>query len=229
MKYGTINLGQIEAAINKLGGQDVFERLLTCNSVNVTFSDGNAEVVARDPITSVWKTITIGSAFDEEIVNCARKLLNLPDGAKVDRQEHAALLFSLTFKERGINVGTWAADIMKQDAFTVSPSVQQVSLANLSVREMGFTGPTRFDTICQWIKEHGELCQAEDGPQLRLQYEGQPLGEWIRVAIKPIRDSAGDLDVFYVGHNNGGLWLRIDDVRPGILWHPDCRFVVRVL
>ena len=202
MKYGTINLGQIEASINKLGGQDVFERLLTCNSVNVTFSDGKAEVVATDPITSVWKTITIGNISQEK--------------------------FTPTIKERGMNVSEWSVDMMKQDAFTVVSQEEQIDLVVVSVRDLGFDKTTRYDAICARAKERGlELCPAEVGPQLRLQYLDQPLGEWIRVAMEAIRDSDGDLEVFGVGHYGDGLWLGSLYGRPGSLWSPDDRFVFR--
>ena len=202
MKYGTINLGQIEAAINKLGGQDVFERLLTCNSVNVTFSDGKAEVVATDPITSVWKTITIGNISRDKFIP--------------------------TLKERGMNVSDWSADMMKQDAFTVAGQEEQIDLVVVSVRDLGFDKATRYDAICARAKERGlELCPPEVGPQLRLQYLDQPLGEWIVIAMEAIRDSDGVLRVFGVGRSDVGLWLRSIFGRPDFLWGPGLRFVCR--
>lgn len=202
MKYGTINLGQIEAAINKLGGQDVFERLLTCNSVNVTFSDGKAEVLATDPITSIWKTITIGNISRDKFIP--------------------------TLKEHGMNVSDWSADMMKQDAFTVVDKEEQINLVNISVADLGFDQATRYDAICQRAKERGlELCPPEVGPQLRLQYLDQPFGEWIRVAMEAIRGSDVDLDVFVVGHDDDGLWLHSRYGNPDDLWDPDDRFVFR--
>ena len=202
MKYGTINLGQIEAAINKLGGQDVFERLLTCNSVNVTFSDGKAEVLATDPITSIWKTITIGNISRDKFIP--------------------------TLKEHGMNVSDWSADMMKQDAFTVVDKEEQINLVNISVADLGFDQATRYDAICQRAKERGlELCPPEVGPQLRLQYLDQPFGEWIRVAMEAIRDSDGDLLVFRVVRNDVGLWLYSYYGSPDDLWDPDDRFVFR--
>lgn len=202
MKYGTINLGQIEAAINKLGGQDIFERLLTCNSVNVTFSDGKAEVVATDPITSIWKTITIGTIPREK--------------------------FTPTLKERGMNVSDWPADMMKQDAFTVVSQEEQIDLVVVSVRDLGFDKATRYDAICQRAEERGlELCPPEVGPQLRLQYLDQPLGEWLVIAMEAIRDSIGGLSVFCVAHSDDGLWLSRRYGFPGLCWLPDDRFVFR--
>ncbi len=202
MKYGTINLGQIEAAINKLGGQENFERLLTCNSVNVTFSDDKAEIVEYDPITSIWKTITIGGIAKDQ--------------------------FGRTLKERGVNVSYWSADMMKQDAFTVAQEEEQIDLVNVSVAELGFDKATRYDAICARAKERGlDKCPSEVGPQLRLQYLDQPFGEWLRVAMEAIRDSDGDLHVFFVGHDDDGLWLDGDYGGSDSLWSPDSRFVFR--
>ena len=202
MKYGTINLGQIKDAINKLGGQENFERLLTCNSVNVTFSDGKAEVVARDPITSIWKTPTIGTIPRDKFIP--------------------------TLKERNMNVNDWSADMMKQNAFTVVEQEQQIDLVNISVRELGFDRATHYDAICARAKELGlELCPPEVGPQLRLQHLDQPLDEWLCVAMEPIRDSDGDLGVFLVERDDDGLWLSSDYGRPDTLWLPDDRFVFR--
>jgi hypothetical protein len=202
MKYGTINLGQIEAVINKLGGQENFERLLQCNSVNVTFSDGRAEVVSIDPVTSIWKTITIGNISRDKFIPA--------------------------LKVRGMNVSDWSADMMKQDAFTVAEQEQQIDLVNVSVAELGFDNATRYDAICARAKERGlELCPPEVGPQLRLQYLDQPLGEWLRVAMEAIRDSDGDLCVFSVVHHDGGLWLYSYYGKPDSRWAPDDRFVFR--
>jgi hypothetical protein len=197
-KYGTWNRGQDEALLNRLGGQEVAERLLRCKSVNVTFSDGKAEVVARDPITSIWKTITIGNISRDKFIS--------------------------TFKERGMDVDNWAADMMKQDAFTV----EQIDLVNVSVGELGFGKATRYDAICQRAKERGlELCPLEVGPQLRLQYLDQPLGEWFIVAMEAIRDSDGDLRVFAVEHGGDGLWLGGEYGSPGCLLYPGRRLVFR--
>jgi hypothetical protein len=201
-KYSTWNRGQDEALLNKLGGQEVAERILTCSSVNVTFSDSKAEVVATDPVTSIWKPITIGNISRDKLI--------------------------LILKERGINVGDWVADMMKQDAFTVAQKEEQIDLVNVSVAELGFDKATRYDAICARAKERGlELCPPEVGPQLRLQYLDQPLGEWIRVAMEAIRDSGGLLRVFSVGHRDDGLWLSSFYGKPDSLWFPGYRFVFR--
>lgn len=203
MKYGTVNFGQVEAAINKLGGLDVFERLLTYNLVTVTFRDGKVEIVAIDPVTSIWKSITIGNIPRDQL--------------------------GTTITERGMNVGKWAVDMMTQKAFVVSTTTQEhVALVRRSPAELGFTDVARYHAICARGIEIGlELCQPEDGPQLRLQYPDQPKGEWLIMAMKAIRDSGGSLGVFGVGRDGRGRYLSSDSGGPDRLFDPDSLFVFR--
>lgn len=198
-KYSTWNRGQEKELLNKLGGKEIAERILTCDSVDVTFSDGKAEVVATDLITSIWKTITIGN---------------------VPRDQFGST--------RSMIVSDWSADMMKQDAFTVVSQEEQIDLVVVSVAELGFKEATHYDVIYQRAKERDlELCPAEVGPQLRLQYTDQPLNEWLIIAMEAIRDSGDALSVFRVGHDDDGLWLNGDFGNPGDLWNPDRRFVFR--
>ena len=75
-------------------------------------------------------------------------------------------------------------------------------------------------------KELGlELCPAEVGPQLRLQYKDQPNGEWILIAMEPITDSDGDLLVFRVKCLVSELWLNSYDGNPDAFWNPDSQWV----
>ncbi|MBI4090684.1 MAG: hypothetical protein HY422_01545, partial [Candidatus Komeilibacteria bacterium] len=70
-----------------------------------------------------------------------------------------------------------------------------------------------------------ELCPAEVGPQLRLQYQDQPLNEWLVIAMEAISVSDGNLLVFYVKHLVVGQWLGTYSGSPGYLFNPDGRFV----
>lgn len=161
-----------------------------------------AEVAVTDPVTSIWRQISIGTTPRDKIIP--------------------------TLKEHGMNVSDWSADIMKQDAFTVVQEEEQIDLVRVSVRELGFDKATRYDAICQCANERGlELCPPEVGLQLRLQYLDQPLDEWLIIAIEAIRGADGALNVFYVGHDDGGLWLRSYCGGPDNLWNPGHRFVFR--
>ena len=51
------------------------------------------------------------------------------------------------------------------------------------------------------------MCPAEVGPQLRLQYLDQPLGEFLAIAMAPISNYAREPILFLVGNGGAGLLL----------------------
>ncbi|MCH8162645.1 MAG: hypothetical protein IIA99_00905, partial [Proteobacteria bacterium] len=138
MKYRELNLGQIEAVVNKLGGMEGVQRLLAGETV---------VRAATPPKFSVLKTIKLGTG------------LVTPDD------------FRRALKDDGFRLSDWSSDILGKPAFTVSSEETEVDLVVVSVSELGFKdGATRAD-IYKRAKELGwELCSAEVGPQLRLQY-----------------------------------------------------------
>jgi len=71
----------------------------------------------------------------------------------------------------------------------------------------------------------GEILPAEVGPQLRSQYADQPNGEWLLIAMEPIKNSDGDLSVFRVDRDGGDLWLGTSYDNPDDVWGFDCRWV----
>jgi hypothetical protein len=62
------------------------------------------------------------------------------------------------------------------------------------------------------------LCPAEIGPQLRLQYEDQKDGEYIRIAMKGISDAVGELRLFKLYRNLDYFWLGYETGDPENLW-----------
>ncbi|MEI8339074.1 MAG: hypothetical protein WCF94_00210 [bacterium] len=153
----------------------------------------------------IWKTIKIGTGPK-----------NAGDFRKV-------------LKKAGSNISDWANDILGKSAFeaSVSTTENEVDLVNLSVRELGFKeGASIKEIYEQAIKLGLDLCPAEVGPQLRLQYQDQPRGEWIIIAMEPITDSDGDLEVFHVEcGDDGGLWLSSYYGHAGRFYNADHRFV----
>lgn len=69
-----------------------------------------------------------------------------------------------------------------------------------------------------------ELCMPDVGPALRLQYEDQPLGERIYVAMAPITTPDGDPRVFVIVNGPDGLSLDAERARPADHWAPSDRF-----
>jgi hypothetical protein len=52
-----------------------------------------------------------------------------------------------------------------------------------------------------------ELCPAETGPQLRLQYVNRPVGEFLHIAMHPVATYHGDLVDMTVANGGAGLLL----------------------
>ncbi|MFA4890656.1 MAG: hypothetical protein WC587_03475 [Candidatus Paceibacterota bacterium] len=138
----------------------------------------------------VWKTITLGIY---KSANEYREML----------------------KANGFKIGNWGDDILGKPAFTASPEETEVELVKMTVAELGFrNGATRKEIYERALELELKLCPNEVGPALRLQYTDQPMSEWILVAMEPIADSDGYLDVFASERSSDGLWLHGLDGSP---------------
>lgn len=186
----------------------VFNKLGGMEGVLEFLSGKTIVVKVSDEKTSfsVWKTIKLGT------------LKNADE-------------FRKALKKDGFKIGDWGNDILGKPAFTVSSEEEEIQLANVSVADLGFKNGANYGDICAKAKALGlELCPNEVGPQLRLQYKDQPKGECLRIAMKPITDSDGDLNIFSVGHDVV-LWLDGNYGSYGIsdnFWNASSRFVFRL-
>ena len=127
-------------------------------------------------------------------------------------------------EESGARISDWAGDILNKTK--LSKSKQSLDLVALTVAELGFPKGAKLEDIYKAAKNQGlDLCPAEVGPQLRLQYPDQPNGEWLVIAMEPINDSDGDLSLFLVEHLGAGRWLGADYGGPDDLWGAGGRFV----
>jgi len=192
MKYAKLDLGTIEAVINKLGGMEGVERFL------------RDELVVKMPerVWKTWMTIKLGTLKNVEEIRQALKV-------------------------GGNNIGDWANDILGKPAFTVSETEQAVELVNVSVEELGFKQGACYADICKRALELGlDLCPAEVGPQLRLQWKDQSKGTYVVVAMNAITVSDGDLSVFSVGrYGGGGQFLSANGGSAGYVWSSVVRFL----
>lgn len=127
-------------------------------------------------------------------------------------------------EKTGHRIGDWGSDILKKT--DVAPEPTEVDLIVLSNAELGFpNGCTVAQTYEAAQKLGLELCPAEVGPQLRLQYKDQPMNEWVLVAMDPITDSYGYLFVFNVVRDVDGSWLYGSRGHPDRRWYGDDRWV----
>jgi len=157
------------------------------------------EVLCRarhGPSFKVWKTIRLGT------------------GLKTAKDFYEAIVTS------GNRIGDWGHDILNQPAFVARETEKEVSIVNISVAELGFEdGATRKDIYDRAIRLGLNLCPAEVGPQLCLQYNNKPKGEWLCVAMKPIADSgAGVSRIFCVGHDGVVNWFFGVNGSPDSFW-----------
>jgi len=137
--------------------------------------------------------------------------------------------FGIALKQAECRIGDRGNDILGKPAFTASETEMEVDLVNVSVADLGFKdGAIRKDIYRRAIELGLELCPAEVGPQLRLQYRDQPKGEWLLVAMEPITDSDGGPGLFGVERGGRGLWLGAGDGRPDRFWDSNGRWVFRL-
>ncbi len=127
-------------------------------------------------------------------------------------------------KKAGRRIGDWGDDILGR--ISCSQVEVDLDLVDLSVGDLGFKGSARYADICTKAVELGlELCPAEVGPALRLQYGDQPRDEWLRIAMEAITARDGDRLIFGVGHGSDGLWLHAHYGHPYYVWYAAHRFV----
>jgi hypothetical protein len=141
--------------------------------------------------TPVWKTISVGTTAS------ALALRNALDAANC-------------------GVGDLAEQILARPAFTVSRTRLDVDLVPLSGVELGFAAKqVPLTAIYEQARKLGfELAAAEIGPQLRLQYADQPIGEFMHIAMEPIRTWSGEPVIFVVANGGAGLILIGQQVEP---------------
>jgi hypothetical protein len=138
----------------------------------------------------VWKTITLGTFADSFALRNA-------------------------LDTKGCNIGGLAAEILARPTFVVSSTKTDVKLVAVSAAELGFeTDTVTLTAIYARARQLGfELAAAEVGPQLRLQYIDQPMGEFLIVGMEPIKTWNGEPIILNVANGGAGLLLIGQDGR----------------
>ena len=163
--------------------------------------------------TPIWKTITVGGS----------KGVN-------------AMRLAIETAPCSIWISEEADEILGRPAFPFIKAPVELDLVVLSVSELGFGNPASsddaelgasvqvslHDIYVRAVSLGFELCPAEIGPTLRLDYLDQPLGEFLHIAMKPVARYTGELVNFVVG--GGGLGLLLvggngdpDVIQPGVV------------
>ncbi len=94
-----------------------------------------------------------------------------------------------------IKIGVSADEILGRPAFPYAMTKTDVELVVLSAAELGVVEwETSLSNVYKRARQVGlELCPAEVGPQLRLEYRNQPLGEALDIAMEPVATYSSDL------------------------------------
>ncbi|MDE2000947.1 MAG: hypothetical protein KGI60_00060 [Patescibacteria group bacterium] len=165
------------------------------------FLAGELELVeAAKPAFPTWRTVKLGT------------------GLKTATDFRSALMM------HGYEVSVYANNLL--DKVAVANQEIDVNLVDVSAAELGFPrGATRAEIYRRAHKRGLELCPAEVGPQLRLQYPDQPDNEWRLIAMKPLNGSGRDFSTFVVTRIGPNRWLNDFLIDPARVWNAAARLV----
>jgi hypothetical protein len=159
-----------------------------------------SDVIQSAAGTPVWKTVKVGTS-----------------ASKWD------LLRDLDTANCG--VGDSVEAIFGQPEFVVSSAKVDADLVSVSLARLGLQAATLRDIYARAQTLGFALAAAEVGPQLRLQYFEQPLGEFLNIGMAPIGTPGVGLQIFAVGNGGAGLLLVTQKASEAIAFNSTARFV----
>ncbi len=164
------------------------------------------------------RSIEIGGKTTEEL-----KTLITTQGHKFDPNSFAQRMMDSEDFQRSIRIEDPEEPDYKK--WKLKPR-EEIKLVRLTVADLGFPNGATTQQIFNRATELGlDLCPPEVGPYYRLQYIDQPMGEWVRIGMKPIAASDGIERVFRLGPDGVESWLRSYWARPDDLWDAGRQFV----
>lgn len=108
----------------------------------------------------------------------------------------------------GIKVGDSADEILGRPAFRYAGMKTEVELTLLSAAKLGVESESALSDVYKRARQIGlELCPPEVGPQLRLDYRNQPLGEALNIAMEPVATYDGQPTILSLVNFGSGLAL----------------------
>jgi hypothetical protein len=126
-----------------------------------------------------------------------------------------------------IKIGDSADEILGRPAFPYVRVKTEVPLALFSVGELGLEADyTTLSGVYRRARQIGlELCPAEVGPRLRLDYRDQPLGSAVHIAMDPVATYSGEPKILALTNFGGVIALIGNDGRPDFMVPRLFRFV----
>jgi hypothetical protein len=179
----------------------LFAVALTVASSPIPAQEGALKITAASELP-IWKTVVIGRHRGVDAVR------NALDAARVA-------------------IGDSADEILGRPALTFAAEPRELNLVLVSVAALGFgpEGGSLADIHVRALRLGLELCPEEVGPQLRLQYRNQPVGEFLHVAMKPLRTYHGTPTDFSLANSGAGLALLGGSADPELVIAGNVRFV----
>jgi hypothetical protein len=112
-------------------------------------------------------------------------------------------------QRRHVKIGISASAILNSPEFKLSTTETELKLITASAADLGFGDEgAPLAAIHARARALGlELCPAEVGPQLRLRYRNQPIGEALHIAMNPIATGADTIAYFMVANGGAGPLL----------------------
>jgi len=160
---------------------------------------GEKEIAESKEQFEIWQTIESGGKSKDELIK--------------------------ELKGKGIKIGDYAASLLESKDFKTAGSRESIDLVRPTVKDLGFENSATTEEIYARADELGlDLCEAEDAPNLRVQYDGT---EGMAIAMKQITDSGGNPFVFNLNSHDDDLWLFTSIARPDYRWIAVNRFVFR--
>ena len=127
-------------------------------------------------------------------------------------------------RSSGLQVTDWAAASMIH--MTISSTESEIKIVKISAQDLGFKKAVSRAAIYDCARGHGlHLVPAEVGPQLRIVYRDQPLGEWLLMGMEPIKSGVGSSDIFVLASNLGALNIGTAFSSSEHKWPPSTRWV----
>jgi len=201
--------------------------LLLCLSATLSFEkQAVAQCAARDVLHHDQKiTEAPSGVFPPTLIESAagaRVWKSIQIGTFANRGAlHGAL------EDAGCQIGDTAEQIFVAPKFATGSTSMKLDLFAASVAELGIAreNVAREDVLARAQRLGFGLCAAEVGPQLRLQYFDQPVGEFLEVAMAPITTRDGASSIFVVANGGAGLLLLGEEINANTRFFPSSRFV----
>ncbi|MBR0824198.1 hypothetical protein JQ596_01525 [Bradyrhizobium manausense] len=188
------------AAQAQCTARDVLQKRLTLKTRLV---ETPQQPIKSDRDLATWKTITLGTFADP-------------------------LRLRSKLNDMGCSVGGQAAEILARPTFILGSRKTDVELVLVSPIQLGFTSDvvTLTDVYARARQLGFELAAAEVGPQLRMQYLDQPIGEFLIIGMEPIKSWSGEPIILNVANGGAGLILIGQDGRAEAEIPATSRFVL---